>query len=115
MSKLDVKMSKNFIDRNLKIKGTKYDRGCKLTENQINSMRRLRQKGMPYEKIAKKFDISVHTVYYHTIDGFKEKANKQRLQYGFNVDPNSYNDRVMYKKSLIESGEINLSVCKNKR
>lgn len=109
MSKLNVKMSKNFIDKNLKIEGTKFDRRSKLSQSQINSMKRLREKGVSYEKIAKKYNVTAHTVYYHTIDGFKEKANKQRLQYAF-TGVTDCNERVNYKKSLIENGDVKLSI-----
>lgn len=109
MSKVKINLSKNFIDKNLKIEGTKFDRSNKLSKSDISKMCHLREKGMSLYKLAKKFNVAVSTVQYHTIEGFKEKANKQRLQYGF-TSVTDYNERIKYKKSLIESGEVNFCI-----
>ena len=64
------------------IKFPKYSReenlACKLTDDNIRSIRRLRKQGESYYEIAKHFSVSPQTIYYWCIDEAKRHAIIQK-------------------------------------
>ena len=51
----------------------------KITDKQINQMKRYRQKGMTYKAVAEKVGVSVSSVQYHTKDVIATKKPKKKL------------------------------------
>ena len=96
-----------FINANIKIQGSVFDKKRKLSDKDIKTIKRMRKKGISLYKIAKEFNVSTFIIYYHTNKQCREKHLKSRngIHYGTTVNYTLEN-RVERKRDLISSGLV---------
>jgi len=78
----------------------------KLKKSDLEKMRKLREKGVPIEKIARKFNVSITTVRYHLFEKDKEilkkYAAKAILKYNIRWWLNSVKEAIELARELDE-------------
>lgn len=96
-----------FINANIKIQGSVFDKKRKLSDKDIKTVKRMRKKGVTLYEIAKKFNVSAFIIHYHTSKQCREKHLKSRngIHYGTMVIYTLEN-RVERKRNLISSGLV---------
>ena len=115
MKKTEIlNLSDSKIDDLIKIKGTKFDRGNKLTDTQINSIKNAFAKGTIMSELGEKYNVSPSTIKYHLDAQYKAKVNSNRSNYAFKQYSSDelkekLHNRAQYKRSLIINNKIKLS------
>ena len=97
-------LSNAKINSMFKVAGTDYDRRRKLTNKEIYNIRKSYASGKDENYLADKYGVTASTIKYHVVPGYKEQANKKRVERGFNtsVSPNYRSFLAEYKRYLIE-------------
>lgn len=110
MKKSEVlNLSDNELDTLISIKGTKFDRRRKLTDKQVDGIKKYFKKGFTLTKLANRYNVSLVTIKYHVDPKYKNRVNYNRTFYP-NYTPIIYSqslqERANYKRSLITSRKI---------
>lgn len=101
-----VKLDDKSLDSLIHIKSTEYDRGTKLTEDEVKEIRNLYNKGFSQKNLAQMFNVSQPTISYRISDLNKAKANLRRLKYINNKSVNDIHERAEYKRLLLKANKI---------
>jgi DNA-binding XRE family transcriptional regulator len=83
-----------------------FDTRYKVNQQVVDEMRKLRNSGLSYNKIAKKFGISNHTVYYWTNEEYRKhkqlKNSKRKYIPGTKEDKNRIKIATFNRKILLD-------------
>lgn len=99
--------SDTFINTHIKIQGSVFDKKRKLTDRDIQEILKMRKKGMSLDRIAKKFNVSVFIIHYHTSEVCRAKhlLSRNGIHYGKTVNYTLEN-RIARKKKLVKTGKV---------
>ena len=99
----------NMFDKKVILAGTDYDRRRKLTNKDIDNIKKEHDEGKSVSYLVSKYGVSYNTIKYHLTDTLgKKEFNKKRSQYPNNSYISSIehrNERVEYKKNLLKEGK----------
>lgn len=98
-----LNMSDSMLDKTVKIANTKFDRRRKLSDKQINGLRRGYSSGKTVSNLAKEYGVSDSVVKYYVDESYKTYKNSLRKNYK-NSSISNRDDRVAYKRRLVRAG-----------
>lgn len=97
-------MTNYKIDKMVKIAGTDHDRRRKLTDRQIDNIRKEHSKGVSICSLAKKYNVGPTTIHYHVDEEFKEFHNARRKYSVPSVgNKETVASRIAYKRKLLST------------
>ena len=94
------------IDALVKIQGTQYDRKRKLTDKQVSEIKQKLDKGISVEALAQQYNVSEWIIRYNTNPQFRAHQLAIRTGAHTGVDTITFEDRVNYKRYLVEKKKI---------
>ena len=94
------------LDKVVIIKGTKYDRKRKRSDQAIKKMKKLYKNGFTYSDLAYIYSVSPSTVRYHLDDAFRKEYNATRSNKVYGTIKKSKQNRVDYKRYLVSQGLV---------
>lgn len=94
------------LDQVVKIQGTQYDRKRKLSDAQVDAIKAKLDKNIPIEALAKEYNVSAWVIRYNTDPEFRAHQLQIRTGEHTGVDTMTFEDRVAYKRSLVEHKKI---------
>lgn len=95
-----------YLDKVVKIQGTKFDRKRKVSDSTIKKIKRLYDKGMSVTEICEKYSMNWLTVKYNVDPEYKKVYNERRDGKHTGVDSISKAERIQYKRDLIKRRKI---------
>lgn len=101
-----LNLSDSALNKAVKIGGTDYDRGHKLTKAQIETIQSSYRHGHSISDIARWCKVSPATIKYHVDESFKETSLAMRSQYAHKSYSQDTHELASYKRSLINQGLI---------
>ena len=104
-----LKMDDITLDSKVIIQGTQFDRKRKLNDKQLDQIQDRLSKNIPIEAIAKEFNVSKWVIKYNTDPSFREHQLMIRMGKHTGEDNITFENRVNYKRSLIENKKIKVA------
>lgn len=104
MNKLELlKLSASEINKKILVVGTNYDRRRKLTNKDINGIRKMYKKRRAISDIALRYGVSCTTIKYHLFENYKTELNLRRKDYINNTiySFDCQEELAEYKRNLI--------------
>ena len=104
-----LKLDDITLDQKVKIQGTQFDRKRKLTDKDINKMRKLIGKGYTLDNLSLIYNVDVRTIKYNLDPDYKAHIQSYQAEnYGKHTGIDTYNfeNRVAYKRLLIKKRKI---------
>ena len=90
------------VDKKVRIEYTQYDRKRKLSDRNIETIKRNLAKGKKtVEQLAKKYTVTVHTIKYNIDPEYRAHAISIRSGKNYGVRTMTFEDRVCYKRKLM--------------
>ena len=101
-----LKLDDNTLDQKVRIQGTRFDRKRKYTTQQYNKMKNLYAKGKTIYEIAAEMNVPSATVRYNVDADFRGRYNRNRDGKHTGVDVCTKENRIAYKRSIIDSRKM---------
>ena len=98
------KMCDKDVDKEIIIEGTQFDRKRKLSNADIKNISKMLKKGQSYHSIADAFGMDVRTIRYSLDPSYRLKRIEQSNGRHYGVDNITFENRVQYKRDLVNSG-----------
>lgn len=94
------------LDQKVKIQGTQFDRKRKLTDKDWKKVNKMLKKGLDYKQIAEMFGVTPHCIRYGVDEEYRLHSIAIRSGKHTGVDTCTFENRVEYKRYLIQKRKI---------